>query len=201
MSRRRGPSRRDVVDPFSQMQQEMHDSMRRMQESMASPFGSFGFGSSLFGGSHGGNDFMSQFDRMFDINEADVRQGRGNYYYESRTMTTGPDGVVREEVVRTTPGEDGRPRTRRTVREGNERDWGNAHRIRGNPEPEITVEEIDDESEDDMGTRRTGKRRARSHYGDIEVEEIQDGNAQHPDPSPSPGEWMREKYRRWRSRH
>lgn len=63
---------------------------------------------------------MSSMDRMFDdMTRASGHQSSSSssYFYESRTRTVGPDGVVREEVVREQPGQDGRPHTTRQVRQ------------------------------------------------------------------------------------
>lgn len=88
------------------------------------PYGGRGglFDDGLFGMMRG---MMSSVDRMFDemaASELDPNyrgggSSSGTFFYESKTRTVGPDGIVREETVRTTPGADGRPETRRTVRE------------------------------------------------------------------------------------
>lgn len=97
---------------------------RQMDPFEMTPFGSSMFGGSLFGAMNG---MMASFDRMFDemtagngFRNADGDGRGGTYFYESKTRTIGPDGRVREEVVRTAPGSDGHPETRRSVREGDD---------------------------------------------------------------------------------
>lgn len=126
---------------------------------MESPHGNGFGGGSLFGAMRG---MMSSMDRMFEDMTSSSRMmsgqnggsGGGTYYYESKTRTVGPDGRVREEVVRTTPGSDGRPQTQRSVREGDDaREMGpfsvgfendpNQPRI-DNGEPDVVVEELDE---------------------------------------------------------
>lgn len=128
--------------------------------------------------------------------------GGGTYFYESRTRTVGPDGRVHEEVVRTAPDEEGRMRTRRTVRDGDMREerrsripWSSRRDGRSDDRlPDVIVEEVDDEEEERRESRQ--RRRPPYNYGDVEVEEIEDGHQG----GGSPAEWMRERYRRWRNR-
>lgn len=135
------------------------------------------FGDGLFGMMRG---MMSSMDRMFDEMAASTMDNHGGgggggggntFYYESKTRTVGPDGIVREETVRTVPGADGRPETRRTVREGESapgmgRFRADAHEmydsqdamprvmndgypgypgVQAAPEPDVVIEELDEQ--------------------------------------------------------
>lgn len=197
---------------------DMQGTMQRFHQDMERSFGGFGL-PSMFGGDRGGGLFGS-FDRMFDSAFAnmanDTPRGNSSYFFESRTRTVGPDGRVREEHVRTVPDAEGHPQTRRTVRDAErERELdpffsgiGGGYdrrydRIAGaNREPEIIVEEVDDdevmEEEEEERRRNRGRRRQRSNYGDVEVEEIVDEPAER---GAGAGDWMRDRYRRWRARH
>lgn len=206
------PDSYPAADPFMDMQ----GAMQRFHQDMERSFGGFGL-TSMFGGDRGGGMFGS-FDRMFDNPFAhmanDTRNGNGSYFFESRTRTVGPDGRVREERVRTVPDAEGIPRTRRTVRDADtERDLdpffsgiGGRYdrrydRIAGrHREPEIIVEEVDDDEvmEEEERRRHRGRRRQRSNHGDVEVEEIVDEPAER---GPGAGDWVRDRYRRWRARH
>lgn len=199
---------------------DMHGAMHRFQQDMERSFGGFGF-SSMFGSDRagsGGGGLFGSFDRMFDqafsTMSSDNHNGNGSYYFESRTRTVGPDGRVREEHVRTVPDAEGNPQTRHTVC-GAESESGMDPFYSGiggydrgyeripdvDREPEIIVEEVDDDdmiAEEEAERRRSrGRRRPRSHYGDVEVEEIVDEPEER---LQSTGEWMRDSYRRWRTR-
>lgn len=113
--------------PHSTMQRDMDRALSSAERDMAAMFGT---GASIFGG------ILSSVDRLFDdmttgfaSTDANGRQ-KGSYFYESRTTTVGPDGRVREETVRTTPGQDGKPQTHRDVREGDQATW-NSTRLPG----------------------------------------------------------------------
>lgn len=205
---------RAVVDPFH----DMHSAMRGFHEEAERSLAGWGFGSMF--GDHGRGSMFSSFDRMFDDAFASMsnvpenaRDGRGTYFYESRTRTVGPDGRVHEEHVRTTPDEDGNPQTRKTVRDAEtegEMDpfWRGVSSPFGQQpygmiedprlDEEVIVEEIDSSDEEGRhghdGSHRHSSRRHRHH---VEVQEFDDGDA-HPHSSPSG--WMRQRYNQWRNR-
>lgn len=101
------------------------------------------------------NPFASMtqsIDRMMQDAIASGDGGNGNssstFYYESRTRTVGPDGHVREEVVRRRPGADGTTETQHQVREGRN---GDIYTVRGEiesgnnaPADDVVVEELDE---------------------------------------------------------
>lgn len=154
---------------------------------------------------------MTSFDRLWDemttnsIPHPSTFQNHpgSHYYYESKTRTVGPDGRVHEETVRTVPGADGQPETRRTVREGEH----NAHMrsvfdaqiphpalSHHNPyssDNDVIVEELDEDGNvirDDSPTRRRSRSsRDEEHYHRAYQNEHSDN-------------WLRNQYRRWRSR-
>lgn len=188
--------------------------MQRFQEETERSLGAWGFGS-LFGDAPGrGGGIFSSFDRMFDDAFASMGnvangQGGGQYFYESHTRTVGPDGQVHEEHVRTTPDENGNPRTSRTVRDGEER--GSVWRGLRSPfeqdmpgmiggrhhEDDVIVEELDcsDDEDERWGEYQGQLPRNRYERRDVDVMEEDDTR-----PSQRPGEWVRQRYNRWMNR-
>lgn len=205
---------RAVVDPFRDMGQEM----RRFHEETQRSMGGWGFGS-MFGAPHGRDaGFFSSFDRMFDdaftsmSNVADnAPDGRGSYFYESRTRTVGPDGRVHEEHVRTTPDEHGHPRTKRSVRDAeSEREMDPFWRGVRSPfgqEPygmiddgrrsdDVIVEELESSDEENPRVRHRD-RSSRRHRDDADVQVIEEHDHR---PQSRPGDWMKQRYDQWRNR-
>lgn len=189
------------------------------------PHGGHGgmFGDGLFGMVRG---MMSSVDRMFDDMAAsaagmnDRGQPSGTFYYESKTRTVGPDGIVREETVRTAPGADGRPETRRTVREGDgapgaARFGANGYGAYGDQramprmmddyrvphvahEPDVVIEELDEygnvvasnDSNSDV-------RQEDQHYFD-ERDRRERYEMPHEMNEDRPQSWWQDRYRQWR---
>ncbi|KAI0562660.1 hypothetical protein FGB62_55g134 [Gracilaria domingensis] len=148
----------------------MSDAMARMEQDFARAFES-PFGTSMFGPMTG---IMSSFDRMFDEFASASASGNGTYYYESSTTTVGPDGRVREETVRTTPGADGNPQTSRFVREGDQlrdSDPYQRYRIQGSHHhplaDDVVVEEVE-EDDDCLNPRHRNDGRDRNDASDEE---------------------------------
>eukprot|EP00177_Eucheuma_denticulatum_P003234 GFKZ01005846.1.p1 GENE.GFKZ01005846.1~~GFKZ01005846.1.p1 ORF type:complete len:232 (+),score=31.30 GFKZ01005846.1:246-941(+) len=194
------------VDPFFGPPDEFRGAMERFHSDIGRAFGF----DSMFGDRHGTmgfgmpsfSPFLNDAMSALENHARDGASGGGTYYFESRTRTVGPDGRVHEEVVRTAPDEEGRMRTRRSVRDGDIRDERRS-RVQRSPRydgrrddrlPDVIVEEVDDEEEERRQRRQ--RRRPAYNHGDVEVEEIQDGRQE----GGTPAEWMRERYRRWRNR-
>lgn len=222
---------------------------RGYQHEVGDPFGGMLFGGMPEDLGRGGSGFGGMFDSMLQgmqrsfgemerqmeraFEEAaaqsrDGRDGRGGgttYFYESMTRSVGPDGKVREERVRTKPGRDGRPETKRVVRDesGREhvtrtegeiprfgefaRDFG---RIGGYghegynrlPDP-VLVEEVHDDDEDHgrHGARRThSRRRSRRCEGEPIVEEPDDSSGVVSDHGSDEHRGIRHRMRAWRNR-
>lgn len=229
----------DVSPPGSSLLESMFPSPwgfqrsdQQMQRRM--PEGSL-FNDGMFGMMQG---MMSSMDRMFDeMASSSMMTSRqfqssgggdghsnGTFVYESRTRTVGPDGVVREETVRTTPGTDGRPETRRTVREGNDitempPEYGaNSFNVMGNMdmprimgdnndngrnsgEPEVIVEELDEDGNViATNNSRTSRSVASRAYAERNHNQSHEEYAPHGEENDTGHRsWWQNRYRRWRN--
>lgn len=141
------------------------------------------WGMSMFGSLMGGA--WDGFERAWGDAHRAAQDGRpmsegAHFFYESTTETTGADGRVRRESVRTRTGADGRLETKRVVRDpdGRERVSRSTGEMPENPfgmgslladfapfgalpAPPVRVEEVSDEEA--RRARRRARRRSRGH--------------------------------------
>ena len=210
------------VSPFGAMDQWFADMNREMRRDMerAPGFGSM-FGELIDRSMNASNSLFNMFDRsMQDASSS----GNGTYYFKSysRSYNSADGSGTRETIIRTKPGADGKPETKRIERypdgtenvtrtqgfperNGFEDMWPFGHRERHTQIPPAQVEEIRDSDDEQERHHRRYRRTRRSRAQEPIVEEPMDADDDHRhnhgrnDRAEGPRNW-RERARAWRGR-